>query len=171
MSRTVAHIDAGVFNVSGMTSRFVRRLASVPIVALALYTSGCGDPPTYAKVRPEENRPSFAVRAVSPLVGLTPPPVGEAFFDGTVIERLDVGPYAYLAVVDTDSIARWAVTLALEAPSVGDDVHVKSFGMKEQFVSPHLGRTFDRLHFATVSKVKADARLANRETDSNRSSK
>ena len=171
MSRTVAHIGAGVSNVSDMTSRFVRWLPLLPVAVLALSTSGCGDPPAYAKVRPEENRPSFAVRAVSPLVGLTPPPAGEAFFDGTVTERLDVGPYAYLAVVDGDSIARWAVTLAIEAPAFGDEVHVKSFGMKEQFFSRHLGRTFDRLHFATVSKLKPDTRLAQSETDSKRSSK
>ncbi len=75
------------------------------------------------------------------------PPEGN--FSGVVTERLGAGGYTYLRVGDT-----WVVTLG-PGPSVGTPVDVISMGVKSDFRSKRLDRSFAHLVFAIVRRQEA----------------
>jgi hypothetical protein len=73
---------------------------------------------------------------------------------GRVEERLRAGSYAYHAVrLERDGNQQWAVTLGPGLP-VGTRVRVRSFGHRDAFHSPRLGRTFSNLMFGIVTRVE-----------------
>ncbi len=75
------------------------------------------------------------------------PPDGD--FAGEIRERVDAGSYTYM-LVTTDAGAReWVVTLGAGAP-VGTRVDIVNMGVRSDFRSRRLARTFDRLVFAIV---------------------
>lgn len=68
---------------------------------------------------------------------------------GRVVERVDVGSYVYLRVVDERGEASWVVTLRVRlTPS--DDVVATVLARSDRFTSPRLHRTFSPLYFGTV---------------------
>jgi len=75
------------------------------------------------------------------------PPDGD--FAGVIRERLDAGSYTYLLVTTADGRERWVVTLGEGAP-VGSNVDIVNMGLRHDFRSRRLARTFDRLVFAIV---------------------
>lgn len=68
---------------------------------------------------------------------------------GHVVERQDVGGYAYLRVVDEQGAARWVVTLRFRL-TTSDDVVATVLARADRFTSPRLHRTFSPLYFGTV---------------------
>ena len=72
------------------------------------------------------------------------PPDGN--FSGVVAERLGAGGYTYLRVGDT-----WVVTLG-PGQTVGTPVDVISMGVRNDFRSKRLDRSFDHLVFGIVRK-------------------
>jgi hypothetical protein len=121
---------------------------------MSIAATGCA--PERDLKKPAPQKASLATRAVSPLVGLTPPTGAEEIFEGRVTERIDVPPYVYLEVADDrGDVERWVVVPNLEPAAEGDHVHVRSFGVKVGFVSKRLGREFDRLNFGTAKEVGA----------------
>lgn len=87
----------------------------------------------------EDNKPD-----AQPLAGMPEldPPDGN--FSGVVAERLDAGGYTYLRVDDT-----WVVTLG-GGQAVGATVDVVSMGVRSDFRSRRLDRTFSHLVFGIV---------------------
>jgi hypothetical protein len=106
---------------------------------LAIVIAACGAPPS---------EPIVAAQPGNPLVGITP---DDREFDGIVRERLPAGTYVYLAV-EHDQRLRWVATTGSTAEP-GTPVHVQSMGMRHDFHSRRLSRTFDELVFGVVSTV------------------
>lgn len=77
--------------------------------------------------------------------GLAAPAADERSLDGVVTERLAAGRYSYLHLDGGD----WIATTG-DPAQVGQRVHVQSFGARENFESPRLGRRFDRVVFGIV---------------------
>ncbi|NUP07932.1 MAG: hypothetical protein HOW73_17950 [Polyangiaceae bacterium] len=89
----------------------------------------------------------------SPLALARAPEESARSFEGEVVERLDAGTYLYFAVEDAAGVSRWVTTLRTTSAAVGDTVKVNSFGVRDEFRSKRLSRTFDRLHFGIVRKA------------------
>jgi len=70
---------------------------------------------------------------------------------GTVVETMNVGNYTYV-LIDTGDGTLWAVTDQFEVKP-GDAVKVPGGMMAENFESPSLGRTFEKLLFANAIEV------------------
>ena len=75
------------------------------------------------------------------------PPDGN--FAGEIRERVGAGSYTYLLVSTADGGREWVVTLGGGVP-VGSRVDVINMGVRHDFRSRRLARTFDRLVFAIV---------------------
>ncbi len=88
--------------------------------------------------------------AGNPLVGLTPSDDERAPLVGRVVERLVAGSYTYVALERDDGRRAWAVTLGRGAPE-GARARVRSFGVKKNFYSARLRRTFPELIFGSLS--------------------
>ncbi|HWB75578.1 MAG TPA: hypothetical protein VG755_11505 [Nannocystaceae bacterium] len=87
--------------------------------------------------------------AGSPLVGVTPVADADREFEGIVRERLPAGSYLYLAVEQDDRL-RWIATTGSDA-ELGTRVRVQSMGVRHDFHSRRLDRSFDELVFGVVS--------------------
>jgi len=99
-----------------------------------------------ARPLPEKPEPVVVDAApASPMGGLQAPSAAEKELEGTVTERLAAGRYSYLRL-DGDA---WIATSG-DPAQVGQRVHVQSFGTREDFESPRLGRRFDRVVFGIV---------------------
>jgi hypothetical protein len=86
--------------------------------------------------------------ATSPAV----PTETERSFEGVVQETRRAGSYRYVAVRRPDGAVVWVATLAASAaPPVGADVTVRAFAARDDFASPRLSITFDRLLFGLVT--------------------
>lgn len=107
--------------------------------------AACGGAPTPAPV------PSVAVatNSGSPLADITPVAAADREFEGIVRERLPAGSYLYLAVEHGDRL-RWIATTGSDA-ELGTRVHVQSMGVRHDFHSRRLDRSFDELVFGVVS--------------------
>lgn len=124
------------------------RLGAAMLVAtLAI---GCSKEATPTGEAPAGDTP--AATSDNPLLQALVPTSEEGWFEGRVAERLEAGPYLYLAVTDPSGASRWVTTLKTTSANAGDEVTVRSFGVREGFRSKRLDRTFDRLHFAIVRK-------------------
>lgn len=77
--------------------------------------------------------------------GLVAPTTDEKSLAGVVTERLAAGSYSYLRLDGGD----WIATTG-DPAQVGQRVQVQSFGTREDFESPRLGRRFDRVVFGIV---------------------
>ena len=106
-----------------------RRLAI--ILALSISTSAC------AKDDTASGPPTMEEPDVEPV------------FAGEVLQRIRTGSYAYLEVRTAAGEKRWVVTLGQGAPR-GSEVEVRAFGVRHDFKSKRLGRTFDHLVFGLV---------------------
>ena len=73
----------------------------------------------------------------------------ERVFAGQVLQRIRTGSYAYLEVRIPSGEKRWVVTLGQGAPT-GSEVEVRAFGVRHDFESKRLGRTFEHLVFGMV---------------------
>lgn len=71
--------------------------------------------------------------------------------NGRVTERLDAGSYTYVLVDDGEGDPTWVVTLGGAEP-VGTPVKVTRFGVRDDFRSARLERTFDHLVFGIVRR-------------------
>lgn len=92
--------------------------------------------------------PRLAPFATSPEV----PDDAERGFEGVVAETRGAGSYRYVAVRRPDGAVVWVATVgAGAAPAVGADVTVRAFAARNDFVSPRLSITFDRLLFGLVT--------------------
>jgi hypothetical protein len=80
-----------------------------------------------------------------------PPPEALSSFSGRVEQRLRAGSYSYLLVRADAGRVHWVVTLG-DGVAAGLEVDVRSFGARDQFRSRRLGRTFEHLLFAMVSR-------------------
>jgi hypothetical protein len=76
-------------------------------------------------------------------------PDAESSFGGQVLQRIRTGSYAYLEVRTASGEQRWVVTLGEGAPE-GSEVEVRAFGVRHDFKSRRLDRTFDHLVFGIV---------------------
>jgi hypothetical protein len=119
----------------------------LPVVAIALGVlsqarhsppdAGATDPSTDASAPAEERR---GMPRVDP---------SDGNFAGEVREHLDAGSYTYLLVTTDEGGREWIVTLGDGAP-VGSRVDIVNMGVRTDFRSRRLARTFDRLVFAIV---------------------
>ena len=73
----------------------------------------------------------------------------DAAFTGKVTERLPAGSYCYLQVQTQGGDEHWVATVG-KGHAIGTAVRVKSMGVREDFRSRRLMRTFDRLLFGIV---------------------
>lgn len=121
-------------------------------------SSGCSRAPTTQDPPPEAAAPALTQ---SPLIGIAAG--DEKSFGGVATERLAAGPYLYFAV-DNGGARRWVATLRTSEAKVGDWVSVNSFGVRENFVSKRLDRTFERVHFGIVRRQSDEARASQEET-------
>lgn len=84
----------------------------------------------------------------SPLAGIAPVADADRDFEGIVRERLPAGSYLYLAVEHGDRL-RWIATTGSDA-ELGTRVRVQSMGVRHDFHSRRLHRSFDELVFGVV---------------------
>jgi hypothetical protein len=119
---------------------------ALPIWITALVLGACKG---VAPPSPEPAAIEAPPPATSPMGGLVKPAEGESSFDGVVTERLDAGRYSYLHLDRGD----WIATTG-DPAQVGERVQVQSFGSRENFESPRLGRRFDRVVFGIVRVTK-----------------
>jgi hypothetical protein len=119
---------------------------ALPIWITALVLGACkaAAPPPAEPVATEAPAPA-AAPAASPMSGLIAPSEHDKSIDGVVTERLDAGRYSYLRLDGGD----WVATTG-DPAQVGQHVQVESFGARENFDSPRLGRRFDRVVFGIV---------------------
>ncbi len=90
---------------------------------------------------------------LSPFAALPEPPLAEELaFSGVVREVVPAGSYVYLAVTSESGAPRWIATHAKGSLPAGSTVEVRSFAARNEFESPRLGRTFDRLLFGIVTR-------------------
>lgn len=122
----------------------------VLIATTWLGVSACAERP---QVKSENGRAATTAEpARSPLSGISGPSPEESELDGVVRDVVRAGPYRYVEVVDAGGSTRWIATLSVSA-SPGDNVHVKSFGARDDFYSKRLGRRFERLLFGMVTRA------------------
>lgn len=88
----------------------------------------------------------------NPLLSMERSSGPRASLRAVVEERLDAGSYSYLALRADDGARLWAVTLGDGAPA-GARVAVRSLGMRRDFYSRRLDRSFPELVFAMVRTV------------------
>lgn len=134
--------------------------AFIGFVFIGALAVGCShDPPTQDPAsEPVAPAPQLTQ---SPLIGLAPG--DEKSFSGVVNERLVAGPYLYFGV-DAAEGRRWVATLRTSGAKLGDWVNVSSFGVRENFMSKRLDRTFERVHFGIVRRQNDEARASQQET-------
>lgn len=117
-------------------------LASIRRFTIASLLAACGGaPPAPAVV-------ADAPIGGSPLAGIAPVAEGDREFEGIVRERLPAGSYLYLAVEHDDRL-RWIATTGSDA-ELGARVRVQSMGVRHDFHSRRLDRSFDELVFGVV---------------------
>lgn len=121
----------------------ISSLRSLPW-SLALLVAACGaaEPPIAKTV---EATPTNG----PPLAGIAPVADADRDFEGIVRERLPAGSYLYLAVEHGDRM-RWIATTGSDA-ELGTRVRVQSMGVRHDFHSRRLDRSFDELVFGVVS--------------------
>lgn len=103
-------------------------------------------PPAVADAEPAPE----PARTGSPLAGLKTP--RSPSFVGVVETRLPAGSYTYLAVRDDDDALRWVATNGASVPA-GSVVAVKSWGVRTDFYSRRLERSFPELEFGSVEPL------------------
>jgi len=115
---------------------------ALPIWITALVLGACKGvaPPPPAPVTTQA-----VPSTTSPMGGLVAPTTDEKSLAGVVTERLAAGSYSYLRLDGGD----WIATTG-DPAQVGQRVQVQSFGTREDFESPRLGRRFDRVVFGIV---------------------
>lgn len=67
---------------------------------------------------------------------------------GVVEQTLEAGPYSYLAVRSRDEL-RWVVIMG-EPRALGTSVAIRDMGVRQNFYSRRLDRTFDELAFGVI---------------------
>lgn len=115
----------------------------------ALILAACGAPEAPAEVATQ----------AAPVVAASPAVAGgnplhtlrreRSIVSGSVREVLVTGHYTYVRIERDDAPAAWVVTLG-ESHQLGDAVEARVFGVKRDFRSARLGRTFDTLHFGVI---------------------
>lgn len=76
--------------------------------------------------------------------------------EGVVAEVIDAGPYTYVRYTTaTDEGAHWLASLHTE-PAVGQPAGFVRYGVREQFRSERLGRTFSTLYFGRIGRCDPD---------------
>jgi hypothetical protein len=114
----------------------------------------CDSGSVAAEALPPAQPPAVAVSTGMPLSELQPPRSAE--WTGIVETTLPAGSYTYLSVrevdVTGDAALRWVVT---PGPGVhaGSTVTIHSWGVRKDFYSRRLDRTFSELEFASVSPL------------------
>lgn len=73
---------------------------------------------------------------------------------GTLREQIPVGPYVYVRL-ETPSGETWAAVNESKL-TIGDRITVYNVMLMEQFNSPTLGRTFDRIYFGSLDAKTGD---------------
>lgn len=113
------------------------------LVALALSASLLSAEPPTPKPRAEtpSTQNPFAAHAL--------PREQRRWLAGSVRERRDAGPYAYLLLEDSTGAAAWVVSLAVTTPR-SPRVRALLLGRAEHFYSRRLRRVFSPLLFAAV---------------------
>lgn len=89
-----------------------------------------------------------AAAPTNPLVGLQTPD-GESQFTAVVDQRIAAGGYTYLRLRTAEGDQHWLATMG-HGSDPGQRVRVRSYGVRDNFVSRRTGRTFDRLLFGEV---------------------
>lgn len=121
------------------------KLTTIPILLLLV---GCAQEPHAPGPAPSKGDAASTEGAV-PAEGRMPAvETDRSELNGYVAERLSAGSYTYLSVKTADG-PHWVVTLG-KGEAVGTAVTVKSFGIRREFRSRHLDRTFDELRFGIV---------------------
>ena len=128
------------------------RLGLGVALALAGLLAGCdeGLPAPAADV-------AAVAAAQNPFASVERPRPEEVALRGRVQEVARAGSYTYLRVTCDDAVERWVVTMR-RGFSVGAQVDIKNMGMRRDFRSNKLGRTFDELIFAVVRPSEGAAR-------------
>jgi hypothetical protein len=98
--------------------------------------------------------------AENPLLSVERPHASEKRFGGLVKEALPAGGYTYLRIACDDAVDRWVVTMTRQIEQ-GARVDVRNMGVRRDFRSKRLDRTFDEVVFGivrrqTVGKQGAD---------------
>jgi hypothetical protein len=109
-------------------------------VAGALKTAPASSAVAASPVEPQPRNP-FVAHAIDP--------AQRRGIDGTVVERIAAGPYAYLRLREGNGREAWLVSLAATTPSAAR-VHALVLGRAERFHSRRLNRDFQPLLFAVV---------------------
>lgn len=131
-----------------LTARAITWTFAISLGLVAVVVAGCTDEPS-SEVAIAEPPPQPAITG-SPLSGGLQAPRSPSFV-GIVETRLPAGSYTYLAVRD-DVQLRWVATNGQGAPA-GSVVEVKSWGVRTDFYSRRLERSFPELEFGSVEPV------------------
>ena len=131
-----------------LTARAIAWTFAISVGLFAAIVAGSGDDPPQ-EVAIEEPAPEPA-RVGSPLSELRAP--RSPSWTGVVETTLPAGSYTYLALRDDDDAVRWVATNGKGAPT-GSLVAVKSWGVRTDFYSRRLERSFPELEFGSVEPV------------------
>lgn len=96
-----------------------------------------GTPEKRTGDRADSDRPDFIKR--------------QETFEGTVEEALPAGSYTYFSVRLDSGAHRWAVVLGGKEQREQSRLRFKSFGLRHDFPSPRLDRSFDEIYFCSLS--------------------
>ncbi len=130
-----------------LTARSITWAFAISVGLFAAIVVGCADAPPEVAI---EEPPPEPARVGSPLSGTLQAP-RSASFVGIVETRLAAGSYTYHAVRD-DAALRWVATTGRGVPA-GSVVAVKSWGVRTDFYSRRLERSFPELEFGSVEPV------------------
>jgi hypothetical protein len=98
------------------------------------------------------DRAAAVAMTKNPFTEVEPPRDGDKLLRGEIVEILRAGTYTYASVACDDGTTRWVVTMR-RGLSVGHRVDVTNMGVRRDFHSKRLDRTFDELVFGVVRPV------------------
>lgn len=121
------------------------KLTTMPLLVLLV---GCAQEPSAPGPAKTSKGPQSTESAMPTKGAMPAVETDRSELNGRVVERLSAGSYTYLSVKTVDG-PLWVVTLG-DGEAVGTAVTVKSFGIRREFRSRRLERTFDELRFGIV---------------------
>lgn len=123
--------------------------AVLGVAAVAALLGGVSEGPGAAALDHPGAAPLDHPGAAVPTAVAPPGAPDGAVIEATVAEKLDVTQYSYLRLALDDGAEIWAAVPRSEV-AVGARVVVREPQLMEGFVSPTLGREFERIYFGTL---------------------